>query len=268
MGIAASGHEDTSFVAFSFARREHWHPHHGYARDRVTAAFGTLLVCGLYILLGTEPGLFAAPTPAIRIEVVAGLVPSTRTYLPRLSVPFSSSLLRPKAGKVVPPQFTIEPEETATNVRLSAAVSPLPPKLIAGAQDQTAPAPPAGATGVSANGSNDNTPAVCFDAAWARAVTDHMQRFFYYPAVARTLRVTALVMVHFIERRDGSLDMVEVSKSSGVRGLDNAAINIVRDAQPLPAIPDRMHLNWIDLELPIDFGIPDLDLNPTPGNCG
>lgn len=153
---------------------------------------------------------------------------------------------------MAPPQFIIQPEETGTEAPLSAAVTALPPALIGGVQTRIIPGPPAG----------------CFDAAWARAVTDHVQQFFYYPGVARALHATGLVMVHFIEGRDGSLDMVEVGKSSGEWALDNAAIDIMRKAQPLPAIPDRMHMDWIDLQLPIDFGIPNLHLTPTPGNCG
>jgi protein TonB len=100
-----------------------------------------------------------------------------------------------------------------------------------------------------------------------RSVTEHVRQFFYYPGAARAQHATGVTMVHFIVRRDGRLDMLEVGKSSGDWALDDAAYNMVRKAQPLPAIPDRMHTDRIDGVLPIIFGIPGLHLIPSAGNC-
>jgi len=74
-------------------------------------------------------------------------------------------------------------------------------------------------------------------------------------------------MVHMLVRRDGRLDLVEIRRSSGHSALDQAATDMVRRAQPLPHIPDRMHADRIDAEMAIFFGKPDI-FTPTPGNCG
>lgn len=245
---ALSMREGTSFAAFSCVRREHRRPHRGYARDRVAAAFGTLFLCALFIHFVTEPGPWVARTSAMPFEAVAELLPSIPTRVSPLPVPFSSPLLRPKVEKAVLPQFIIASDQVAANAPPQAAPAPLPASFTGGAQART--------------------DAGCFDATWAREVTDHVQQFFYYPGAARGRHATGLVMVHFIMRRDGSLDTVEVGKSSGAWALDAAATDIVRKAQPLPVIPGRMHLSWIGLQLPIDFGVPGLHLHPTPGDCG
>jgi protein TonB len=108
----------------------------------------------------------------------------------------------------------------------------------------------------------------CLDAAWMRAVTERVRQFFYYPGAARAQHATGLVMVHFIVRSDGELDLVEVGKSSGEWSLDEAATDMMRKAQPLPPIPNHMHVDRIDAILPIIFGIKGLDLKPSPGTCG
>ena len=74
-------------------------------------------------------------------------------------------------------------------------------------------------------------------------------------------------MVQFGVRRDGRLDMLKIGKTSGDRMLDDAAYNMVRAAQPVPAIPDRMHVDRIDVELPIDFGDHGT-FQPSAGDCG
>jgi protein TonB len=116
------------------------------------------------------------------------------------------------------------------------------------------------------NGSGNGL-AGCFDAVWARAVTDHVRPFFYYPGAARAQHATGVVMVDFVVLRDGRLDKLEIGKSSGDWALDHAAYNIVRKAQPMPAIPEHMHLKRIEVVLPIDFGIKGANLKPTPGDC-
>ena len=125
-----------------------------------------------------------------------------------------------------------------------------------------------GPQSVSANGTNGNGHilSACWDAAWGKAVHDRIGQFFYYPTRARIRHVTGTVMVHMIVRRNGRLDLVGIFKSSGDHALDDAATDMVKRAQPLPAIPDRMHADRIDAEMPIGFGDTG-NFTPTPGNC-
>ena len=235
------------------------------ALSRVAGAVLTCLVYALFALLLWLQS-FAAPPDAPTLETIAILLPDTARRKPiPLPPPFLAHLVRPRLETIAPPTFTI------------ASAAPLAPALLPASAARTSPIEggvPAGTgtkgAGVSANGGNGNGKAVagCYDEAWGRAVSQRVGRFFYYPGGARADHATGLTMVHFIVRRDGLLDLLEIGKSSGDRVLDDAAYDMVRKAQPLPRMPDRMHLDWIDLQLPINFGLADLHLQPSPGSCG
>ena len=81
------------------------------------------------------------------------------------------------------------------------------------------------------------------------------------------MRTTGVVTMHFAVRRNGQIDRLEISKSSGDDGLDKAATDIMRKAQPLPPIPDRMHVPRVDGDLPINFGVRSFNGKPNMGNC-
>ena len=100
-----------------------------------------------------------------------------------------------------------------------------------------------------------------------RAVTDRVRQFFYYPPDALSARIFGVVMVHFVVRRNGQMDKVEIGKSSGNDGLDKAAIDIMHKAQPLPPMPDRMHTDRVDGQLPINFGVRSFAGGATTGSC-
>ena len=116
-------------------------------------------------------------------------------------------------------------------------------------------------------GGNGGALAGCLDAIWMRAVTERVHQFFYYPDAALAVHRTGLVMVHFLVRRNGQIDRLQIGKSSGDDGLDKAAIDIMQKAQPLPPIPDRMHTDRVDGELPINFGVRGFNGGATAGNC-
>jgi len=67
-------------------------------------------------------------------------------------------------------------------------------------------------------------------------------------------------------KRNGQLNQLEIGKSSGDASLDDAAYDMVKKAQPLPRIPDHMHVDMVDGELPIAFGITGVFKTST-GSC-
>lgn len=73
--------------------------------------------------------------------------------------------------------------------------------------------------------------------------------------------------MHFSVRRDGRVERLEIGKSSGDPALDKAAIDIVRKAQPLPPIPDRMHTDRVEGDLPINFGVRNFSGGASQGSC-
>ena len=94
-----------------------------------------------------------------------------------------------------------------------------------------------------------------------------MRQFFYYPGPALAARTTGVVTLRFGVRRDGRIDRLEVARSSGHDGLDQAAVDILRKAQPLPPIPDRMGVARVDGELPVNFGVRNFNAGASMGNC-
>ena len=220
--------------------------------SRAAACVLTSVIYALFTLLLWHQSLWVPPDTQT-FETTAILLPDTRhKKLVPLPPPFLAHLIRPHPETIAPPTFTI------------ASAAPVAPAQLPASAAKTSPIEggvPAGTgakgAGDSANGSsgNGNALAGCFDAVWARSVTDHVRPFFYYPGAARAQHATGVVMVDFVALRDGRLDKLEIGKSSGDWALDDAAYNIVRKAQPMPAISEHMHLKRIEVVLPIDFGL-------------
>jgi protein TonB len=70
-----------------------------------------------------------------------------------------------------------------------------------------------------------------------QALLRHIERYQRYPKAARLGRQQGTVDTLFSMRRDGTLVGVWVKTSSGQQVLDAAAVETIRRAQPLPAIP-------------------------------
>lgn len=90
--------------------------------------------------------------------------------------------------------------------------------------------------------------------AFQRILLSHIARFRQYPAGAKAGQhgVTQLV---FAMRRDGTVAEVWIRETSGSRLLDDAAADIIRRAQPLPAIPADLP-DQLTIRLPISFDPP------------
>jgi TonB family protein len=241
---------------------------HGTAQvpisSRVAAGALTLALYALLVFLASHRTLWMGENHPERSELIAKLMPD----LPRKKAvqtvpPFVAHLIRPHAETVAPPVFTVASEAPVAPATLSASAatsSPLAGGVPAGN----------GATGqaASANGSGGNGTMLssCWDQEWAKAVRERIRHYFYYPPGAAHRHVTGVVMVHMLIRRNGRLDMLEIGKSSGDASLDEAAYKAVHDAQPLPQIPDRMHADRVDAEMPIIFGNLGAS-NGTAGSC-
>jgi protein TonB len=230
--------------------------------SRVTAGLLTGLLYGLFALLAWLSYINAPLHPAT-VEITATLLPDAPNRKPAPPLPpVLAHLIKPRAQSVSPPVFTIA----------SAPVAPAPlPALAVKSSPMPGGTAGVGAMGQagSANGSGSgNGQAGCLDPAWMNAVTERVRQFFYYPGAALALHTTGVVQMHFVVRRDGQVERLGIAKSSGDEGLDMAAADIMHKAQPLPPIPDRMHVDRVDGDLPINFGVRSFNGNATMGYCG
>lgn len=241
--------------------------HHGPARgdnDRIVAGLLTAVLYALVALLAWW-SLTYPPMRSETTEIIASVLPDVPTKravepLP----PFLAHLIKPRAEKPALPVFTVAtggPPQAPVPLPASAAkTSPL--------QGGTSGNGPMGQA-ASGNGTGGNGSGLsgCLDPIWLRAVTDRVRQFFYYPPDALSARIFGVAMVHFVVRRNGQIDRLEIAKSSGNEGLDKAAIDIMQKAQPLPPMPDRMHTDRVDGTLPINFGVRSFSGGASAGSC-
>jgi protein TonB len=238
-------------------------PAHADTSTRVTAGLLTAALYALFALLVWRASL--APSRSVAPEIVATLLadmPKKRVIDPL--PPLLAHLIRPRAEKPAPPVFTIAsgaPPQTPAPLAASAAkTSP----MVGGTSGNGPMGQAASGNGTGGNGAGL---AGCLDPIWMRAVTERVRQFFYYPDAALAVRATGVVTMHFSVRRNGQIDRLEISRSSGNEGLDKAATDIMRKAQPLPTIPDRMHTDRVDGDLPINFGVRSFNGGASSGSC-
>ena len=89
---------------------------------------------------------------------------------------------------------------------------------------------------------------------WETQLLAHLQRYRRFPARARAARQEGTVQVRFRMNRAGAVLSASVQKGSGFSTLDMAALDTLKRAQPLPAIPaDRPDI--VELTIPVEFYI-------------
>lgn len=85
-----------------------------------------------------------------------------------------------------------------------------------------------------------------------RRVESHLARFHAYPAALSGARPTGVVRVGLIVQRDGRVMDAWIETSSGVAPLDEAALQTLRRAEPLPGLPATLP-GAIDLIVPLRY---------------
>jgi len=232
--------------------------------SRVTAGLLTTALYAFFVLLAWW---FSGNTKATRAtaEITATILQDKpKKRAPEPLPPFLAHMIRPHAETPALPVFTIAsgapPQAPAPLPASAAKTSPM-----LGCTSGNGPMGQA-ASG-NGTGGNGGGLAGCLDPVWMRAVTERVRQFFYYPDAARASRITGVATVHFGVRRNGQIDRLAISKSSGDEELDKAATDIMRKAQPLPPIPDRMHTDHVDGDLPISFGVRRFNGGVSAGNC-
>jgi len=81
----------------------------------------------------------------------------------------------------------------------------------------------------------------------------HLARFYDYPRRARRLGQEGTPVIVFEFQRDGTLVRHDLRDSSGHELLDEAAMNMLAQAAPLPEVPDRMKGQSFSFALPVRF---------------
>ena len=82
-----------------------------------------------------------------------------------------------------------------------------------------------------------------------------LERHKSYPRRARQDRIEGSVLLHFAVGRGGELLAYRIQRSSGHGILDEATIDLIRRAQPLPPMPDDLDKDRLEIVVPILYAL-------------
>ena len=218
-------------------------------RARLAAALLTSILYALFAVLIWRSFLTVPVSPA-RPEIVAAVLPDVPKKKPPLPPPLPIHLIRPHPESIILPTFTVASAKPLALALLPPTAADASPIMDGGMSGNGN-----GGHGGSADGTStkDGVPVTCLDPTWLHAVTMRVMgvlRRMRYPGRAR-----GYVIIHFIARDSGQLDLVEISRSSGDGALDERAYIAMRAAVPLPPIPSRMHTDRVDDYYEMDFNV-------------
>jgi len=92
-------------------------------------------------------------------------------------------------------------------------------------------------------------------AKWHSRVLSWLNRHKRYPASARSRKQEGMVQVAFTVDKGGRVTSSRVARSSGIPALDQAALEMVRRASPVPAPPPEIATSSMKLAVPVDFSL-------------
>lgn len=157
---------------------------------------------------------------------------------PQRQVPLENNVPQPKP-QPAPTQAALPDTNILTSY---AAIAPTPQRFIREQNNQ------AGALAV-----GETTQQV--RERYEREISGWIQRHKYYPSAAAGREGRAVVRVRI--DRSGNVRYYGIEQSAGNAALDAAAIDMIRRANPMPAVPDSYPAgNLIEFLIPIVFRVP------------
>ena len=226
------------------------------------------LIAGMLIITA---GMLKTPPKTIRLDVslleqVAAPLRQVPPPVPKTVVPDPEPVAQPQpVPKPQPKVAPFHPKKIKKSIpkpkTIKSAPTPVPKVQEAPRQAVASPVKP---TSVSAETRNrPQISAGSQDKATARKTSKlrnylgiirlRIEREKRYPLWARSHRLEGEVSVRFILSPDGQVSAVSVSKSSGQGCLDEAAMDAVRQASPMPPSPEGVLSEAIPMELTIVF---------------
>ena len=204
------------------------------------------------------------------VFIVAMLVPhETVTNIPVRAISFklgdsASIITTPTAAPALPPPLPAPPimqpqmneALRAPTTMTASAVLPAPPAIAPKPQQyvrEVGAAPTA--TKAEAVSEQEQQAVQAIRARYEQQISGWIQKHKFYPAKAggREGRVVVRMRID----RQGNVRYYAVEESAGMTELDNAALDMIRRANPVPAVPENYPSGaLIEFLIPISFKVP------------
>lgn len=209
------------------------------------------------------PPPVAAPPPPVQEElpVIESKAPEPEPEPdpppPKPEPPKPKHVERPPPPKPKPPEKKPEPPKPAPEPPPQVASKPA-----AEPQPYYRPAPPAQTmaavpAAMPMPAAPRMAPDPSIEANYLGLLLASLEKHKEYPRRAQQRRQQGTVQLRFVLHRDGSVSSYSVHRSSGHRLLDEAVIEMIQRAVPLPPIPPSLDkTNW-EIVLPVNFTMPN-----------
>jgi protein TonB len=206
------------------------------------------------------PALIAsAPAPApVARPVMQATNADTWQASPNKPAPELPAPLK-RAPKPEAPKPTPKPPRVVKVMDPAPAVAPTPQQYV---REVGAPSPQVVANvtnppnaGIAPQASADAQTTQAIRARYEQAISSWIQQHKYYPPAAGGREGRAIVRMRI--DRMGNVRYYAVEQSAGLVALDDAALDMIRRANPVPAVPDSYPAgNLVEFLIPITFRAP------------
>ena len=216
-------------------------------RTRLAGMGGTAMVGAAIVLCSFVTWRVVQPLVEPPAMIVVNLQSSEAPPEPVREVPEGPEQVQQQEQRATPQERPDPPPEITP--RLSSFTQPLPPPV----EQPTAVNPvPETTAPISRPAPPSNRTSSNIDATWQALLLAHLEKYRRYPARARAARQQGVANVTFRVNREGMVLSATIQHGSGFYTLDQAALDTLQRAQPLPAIPDDRP-DIVELTLPFEF---------------
>jgi len=187
----------------------------------------------------TMPKPDPRPVPDVDSRPIPRAEVRPESPVPRAAPPQPAAVVEPQIVPVTPPQRDVPPPAVP-----QAAVQP-PPVAVPAAPI----APPVAAA--------DPVAERTLSTSYEKSLSDLIKSKERYPDRARRQRWQGTVIIALSLSVEGKVKDISVAESSGRDILDDAALEMVRRASPLPRAPEGLRGKERSVRVPIAFKLPD-----------
>jgi len=228
-----------------------------WALGLVVSAIGHVLVVGaLFLGITRKDPVEPAERPAMAIQLMPlpSAPPTPSHDTPEPEQPETKQQDTPRPDPLPIPKVPVIPH-AADAVTLPARPQPVqppreppPPPPPALAQSRQAPAA-APVQGQPVSGAANNMQN------WESRVIARLEQKKRYPGAAMRQRQQDVIYVHLVVDRSGRVLESRIVKSQHFRALDDAVMDLIKRATPLPPLPDAIAGSSYGFTVPVDYFI-------------